>query len=68
MGYMASFTGGVLRKPFLLNKDKAKEGVQKYWIFDTSRIRKELNFIPEILPKEGFPQTYRWYLEKGWLK
>ncbi|HCL55671.1 MAG TPA: hypothetical protein DHW82_01495 [Spirochaetia bacterium] len=66
-GFLVSFFAEILRKPFLLNKEKIREMLCPYWVFDSSKIKKDLNFEPKILPQEGFKETFQWYRKEGWL-
>lgn len=67
LGYFNSFLGKLIRKPLLLNKDKIKEGLQDYWIFDNTKSKNLLNFNPKYTALEGFKETYQWYLKEKWL-
>lgn len=53
-------------KPSVFTGDKAREMVQKYWLFDTSKIERELDFVGTDFAV-GAAETIRWYKEHGWL-
>lgn len=57
----------VSRKPALLNKDKAHEMKEQFWLVDGSKAKEILGFEPSIALREGIFRTYRWYREQGWL-
>lgn len=53
-------------KPAVLNRQKVNELYCKYWLFDVSDIKRELNF--NFTPFEiGASITYSWYVENRWL-
>lgn len=53
-------------KPALLSYDKVRE-ISKQWISDSSKIC-NLGFEPKFDLPRGLRETYRWYLDNGWLK
>jgi nucleoside-diphosphate-sugar epimerase len=53
-------------KPSVFTEDKVREIVQKYWLFDTSKIERELDFVGTDFVV-GVAETIRWYKENGWL-
>lgn len=62
--------GGVARltgKPALINRDKANELVQDYWVCSPEKARKEIGFIAQTPLREGIAVTIRWYKQKKWL-
>jgi len=61
--YLSKF----FRRPFLLNKDKAKEMLQKDWICDITKARNILGFEPRISLSEGARLTFEWYKNEKWL-
>lgn len=54
-------------KPPLINREKIKEAVQKYWICNNNRAVKELGFKPKVFLDEGLRKTAAWYRDNGWL-
>lgn len=67
---MALFAEGFYRitgNPPLINREKIKEAVQKYWICNNSRAEKELDFKPKVLLDDGIRRTAAWYTDNGWL-
>ncbi len=54
-------------KAAIVNRDKALEMKQSYWLVDGSKAEKILGFVNEINIKEGLRQTYLWYQQQGWL-
>lgn len=51
----------------LVNKDKALEMKQDYWLLDNEKAKHDLNFEPRISLSEGIRMTYQWYRDNGWL-
>ena len=47
--------------------DKIRELGHNYWTCDNTRIRKQLDFVPEFQLKTGLDNTIRWYRAHGWL-
>ncbi|HOJ50438.1 MAG TPA: NAD-dependent epimerase/dehydratase family protein [Spirochaetota bacterium] len=67
IGNINSVLGKIIGKPFLLNRDKIKEGLCRYWLFDITSIKNEIGFLPSVFPEEGFKEAYKFYIDKGWL-
>ena len=53
-------------KPSIFTREKAIEISQKYWLFDTSRAERDLNFAGTDFAT-GAAETIVWYKERGWL-
>jgi nucleoside-diphosphate-sugar epimerase len=68
LGYFTYWLSLLIRKPLLLNKDKTKEMIQKYWTCDTSLIHQDLGFKPVKNTLTGFEETFSWYLNHKWIK
>ncbi|MCF7793145.1 MAG: NAD-dependent epimerase/dehydratase family protein [Candidatus Cloacimonetes bacterium] len=54
-------------KPPILNKQKAKEFKQRYWLVDDTKMKNLLSFEPELTLQEQIKKTFEWYKNKGWL-
>ena len=54
-------------RPSLLNKDKAKEIVQKEWVCDITKAKTLLGFAPRVPLSEGAGLTFEWYKKEKWL-
>jgi dihydroflavonol-4-reductase len=57
----------IFKNSAIINRDKAAEMKQSYWIVDTSKIEQQLGFISEIPLQQGLKETYNWYRMHGWL-
>ncbi|HHE32083.1 MAG TPA: NAD-dependent epimerase/dehydratase family protein [Chlorobaculum parvum] len=54
-------------RPALINRDKAAELVQDYWVCSSEKAEKELEFVAKTSLAEGVAKTLQWYQRKGWL-
>lgn len=61
--YLSKF----FRRPALLNKDKAKELIQKDWVCDITKAKIFLGFEPKVSLSEGAKLTFEWYKKEKWL-
>lgn len=50
-----------------LSRGKARELVQRYWICDVSKAKRELGYESRVGLREGLQITAQWYQEHGWL-
>ena len=57
----------IFKKTAILNRDKAIEMKQNFWLVDASKAGRELNFVAEIPLENGLSETYQWYRNQGWL-
>jgi nucleoside-diphosphate-sugar epimerase len=60
---LSKFSG----RPFLLNKDKAEEMIQKNWVCDITKAKTLLGFEPAVALSEGARLTFEWYKKEKWL-
>lgn len=51
----------------LINRDKAIEMKQKFWLIDSTKAEQRLNFVTRISLEDGIKETYNWYRSQGWL-
>ena len=65
--YLSEFRAKFSNKPALVNKDKALEMKQRYWLVDSTKAKNELGFRTEISLTEGIKETLVWYQQNGWL-
>jgi len=54
-------------RPALINRDKAAELVQDYWVCSPEKAEKELGFTASTSLTEGVAETLQWYQREGWL-
>jgi nucleoside-diphosphate-sugar epimerase len=68
---MAAFTNEMIshitKKPALLNKDKALEMKQPYWLVDSAKAKNDFEFTTQYSLIEGMRETYLWYKQNKWL-
>jgi nucleoside-diphosphate-sugar epimerase len=63
VGAAASLRG----TPFLINRDKANELVQDFWVCSPEKAGIDLGFTAETSLGEGVEKTIAWYRLNGWL-
>jgi nucleoside-diphosphate-sugar epimerase len=63
MDLMSMITG----KSYVVNRYKIPEIINRYWICDGSKARKDLGFQPQIGFKEAITRCADWYQKIGWL-
>lgn len=51
----------------IVNKDKALEMKQPFWIVNCTKARAELGFSTKISLTDGIQQTLEWYRQYGWV-
>jgi len=67
LGTVLGGTGSFLGKPVLLNRDKAGELVQDYWVCSPERSEIDLGFTAGTDLEEGVAATIEWYRLQGWM-
>ena len=67
LAYLNEFIAKFSAKPALVNKDKALEMKQRYWLVDSTKAKNELGFHTEISLEDGINETLTWYRQNGWL-
>jgi len=72
LGYaigMASEIAGFLRgKATIVNRQKVREGKQKYWTCDLGKIQNDLGFRSRFPLDAGMIRTWKWYRENRWVR
>jgi dihydroflavonol-4-reductase len=63
----AQFFAMFSSKPATLNIEKAKDLVQSYWICDTSKAMRELEYRQKVSLEEGIKRTCEWYKKMKWI-
>ena len=67
LGAAGGFIGKLGGKPPLINRDKALELVQDYWVCSPERAVLELGFSASTPLAEGIAKTVAWYRQEGLL-
>ncbi|MBN1279282.1 MAG: NAD-dependent epimerase/dehydratase family protein [Chlorobium sp.] len=67
IGAAGGLVGALTGKPPLINRDKANELTQDYWVCSPDKAACELGFTAGTTLDEGIAKTVEWYREKGWL-
>jgi nucleoside-diphosphate-sugar epimerase len=63
----AQFFAMFSSKPATLNIEKAKDLTQRYWICDTSKAMRELDYRQKVSIEEGIKRTCEWYKQVKWI-
>jgi nucleoside-diphosphate-sugar epimerase len=63
----SEYLSKLFRRPFLLNKDKAEEMINKDWICDITKAKTLLGFEPTVPLSEGARLAFEWYKKEKWL-
>ena len=63
----SEYLSKLFRRPFLLNKDKAEEMINKDWVCDISKAKTILGFEPRVPLSEGARLAFEWYKKEKWL-
>ena len=67
VGMVIGSAGLLSGKPALINRDKANELVQDYWVCSPEQASLDFGFTAGTSLAEGFETTIFWYRRKGWL-
>ncbi len=51
----------------ILNRDRARDGKERYWTFSTKKAKRDFNFAQKTSLEEGFQRTVNWYRENYWI-
>ena len=57
----------VTRTPPLFNLRRARDLKYRYWMYNTSKIRRELGFKTQYELKDAARETIEWYEKEGWI-
>ncbi len=67
LGALLEAAAGFTGRPPLINRDKAGELTQDYWVCSTEKATREIGFTAAMQLEAGISATLQWYKEKGWL-
>jgi nucleoside-diphosphate-sugar epimerase len=67
VGAIFGAAGALRGKPALINRDKANELVQDYWVCSPHKAECDFGFIAGTSLEEGVAKTIAWYRRKGWM-
>lgn len=59
--------GAVTGRTPLLNRNKVELARQRWWTCDARLVHEELGWQSQVPPGAGIRETYRWYVDAGWL-
>ncbi|MEI8031853.1 MAG: NAD-dependent epimerase/dehydratase family protein [Chlorobiaceae bacterium] len=66
-GSVIGAVGSLAGRPALINRDKADELVQDYWVCSPERAERDFGFKATTTLHEGVVKTIDWYRRNGWL-
>jgi nucleoside-diphosphate-sugar epimerase len=64
---MSEAAAGVVGRSTVFNREKARELLAPGWLCETTSLRDEVGFTPQIPLATGLAQTAAWYRAEGWL-
>ncbi|EAT58668.1 NAD-dependent epimerase/dehydratase family protein [Chlorobium ferrooxidans] len=67
VGTLFGAAGALIGKSPLINRDKANELVQDYWVCSPEKAERDLGFIAGTPLEKGVAITIDWYRRKGWM-
>ncbi|MEI6691674.1 MAG: NAD-dependent epimerase/dehydratase family protein [Chlorobium sp.] len=67
VGLVIGAAGSLSGKPVLINRDKANELVQDYWVCSPRQAELDFGFTAGTSLPEGVSKTISWYRSQGWL-
>ncbi len=67
VGTVIGSVGSFCKKAPLINRDKANELVQDFWVCSSGQAETDLGFTAETTLEEGVAKTIAWYRSNGWL-
>jgi nucleoside-diphosphate-sugar epimerase len=67
IGLAAEAAGLLSGKATIINRQKVREAVQRYWTCDLDTIRAGLGFRATTPLELGLSETWKWYRENGWI-
>jgi dihydroflavonol-4-reductase len=65
--YLSELVAKIFKQVAILNRDKANEMKQNFWLINPSKAEQKLGFSAEISLETGLRETYQWYRQQGWL-
>lgn len=67
MAGITQFLSYLVRKPAVLNIEKARDLLQTHWVCDPRKIQEHIGFRTSTSIYDGVNKTFNWYKDKGWL-
>ncbi len=67
VGLVIGSAGMLSGKPSLINRDKANELVQDYWVCSPEQAELDFGFNAGTSLDEGVAKTISWYFRQGWM-
>jgi len=67
LGGVNSLSAALTGRARMLDREKANEILQRYWLCDISKAKSELGYSPRYSLEEGLAETIEWYESEGWM-
>jgi len=67
IGALAEIAGAIRGTATIMNRQKVREAVQKYWTCDLAPAQKDLGFSAQVPLEQGLERTWKWYREQKWI-
>lgn len=68
IGAVSEAVGFIRGKATIVNRQKVREGVEKYWTCDLGKIQNDLGFRSQFSLEVGLEKTWKWYRENNWIR
>ncbi len=68
VGLLSEIAAAFTARPALTNRQKIREASQRFWLCDTAKSVRELDFRPSCSLEQGMRITWQWYRDNNWLK
>ena len=65
--WLSQIYGKLTGKPVMINRLRQAEFLNRHWVCDTSKLRRDLNFQSKWNLLDGLKTTVTWYGREGWL-
>jgi nucleoside-diphosphate-sugar epimerase len=68
IGTLSEMAGRVRGRVTIMNRQKVREAVERYWTCDLEKAHAELGFHARVTLEQGLAATWVWYREHGWIR
>ena len=68
IGAFSEMAGRVRGGITIMNRQKVREAVERYWTCDLVKAREELGFRARVSLEQGLAATWAWYRLHGWIR
>ncbi len=68
IGALSEWAGRIRGRATIMNRQKVREAVERYWTCDLQKARTDLGFCARISLEQGLTATWKWYRDERWLR